>query len=43
MSGVLIGAAAPIAMTTEFPPGFMLGSASIFQLLVIQMLPVGSI
>jgi len=40
--GVLIGAAAPIAITIEFPPGFMFGFASSLQLPVIQMLPDGS-
>jgi hypothetical protein len=39
ISGVLIGAAAPIAIAIEFPPGFMSGVALIFQLPVIQIFP----
>jgi hypothetical protein len=43
ISGVRIGAAAPIAIAIEFPPGFLNGLALIFQLPVIQIFPDGSI
>lgn len=41
--GVFTGAAAPMAITTAFPPGFTNPSLSIFQLFVNQTFPDGSI
>ena len=43
ISGVFTGAAAPMAITTAFPPGFTNPSLSIFQLFVNQTFPDGSI
>src|SRR5205823_11773780 len=43
MRGVFSGAAAPIAITTAFPPGFTAGLPSIFQLFVSHTLPDRSI
>jgi hypothetical protein len=43
ISGVFTGAAAPMAITTAFPPGFTSPRLSIFQLFVNQTLPDGSI
>ena len=43
ISGVFTGAAAPMAITTAFPPGFTNPALSIFQLFVNQTFPDGSI
>ena len=43
IGGVFTGVAAPMAITTAFPPGFTNPSLSIFQLFVNQTFPDGSI